>query len=296
MSTSRYETRTAVTMLDRIAELDRLDGLADRAQSIATKVAETLGRPAINALHGTWLGHPLHPVLTDVPLGAWSATFIFDLMEPSSGPRARLGGDISLAVGLAGAFGAILTGWNDWRHTSGRARRLGVVHGLLNGAATLLYSGSLIGRMTGARSHGRTLSMVGFGISSASAYLGGALVYGEGIGVDHARGVSAPPDFRRVMLEADLPDGTPRRVELDGSRLLLYRRGESVSVIAETCAHLGGPLSEGSVSDDIVTCPWHGSRFSLRTGQVIDGPSVFSQPCFEARARSGWIEVRTPPS
>jgi nitrite reductase/ring-hydroxylating ferredoxin subunit len=281
-----------MSIVEHIANLESLDALADRASQVVRGVTSGLGRPAANALHGTWLGHPLHPALTDVPLGAWTVTFVADLLEAAGWKPARNVGDTSVAVGLAGAAAAAATGWNDWQHTSGRSRRIGLVHAALNGAVVLTYAASMAARKSSNRGRGIVLSMSGFAISGLSAYLGGVLVYSEGIGVDHARGVTAPPDFKRVMLLTDLPNGQPRRVEIDGARILLMRRGDRVSAIAESCAHLGGPLSEGELDGDVITCPWHGSRFDVQTGELIDGPSVYPQPRFNTRVRDGWIEVK----
>jgi nitrite reductase/ring-hydroxylating ferredoxin subunit/uncharacterized membrane protein len=294
----RQETSMAVSrdaapsIVDRIARIEALDGLADQAAGIVSGVTSTLGRGVTNALHGTWLGHPLHPVLTDIPLGAWSVTFLADVLEIAGAQQLGAVGDTSLGVGLAGAAASIATGWNDWQHTSGGARRIGLVHALMNGTATIAYGASMTARLSGNRGRGKLLSMTGFAISGMSAYLGGVLVYSEGIGVDHARGVNVPPEFTRIMLESDLPEGQARLADENGARLLLLRRGNDVSAIAESCAHLGGPLSEGELSGDVITCPWHGSRFNVRTGELMDGPSVYPQPCFTARIRDGWIEVR----
>ena len=285
-------TQAPMSIVELIAGQESLDGVAERTSQVVRIVTSWLGRPVANAMHGTWLGHPLHPALTDVPLGAWSVSFVADLCEMAGWKRSAGVGDTSLAVGLAGAAAAAATGWNDWQHTSGRARRIGLVHGLLNGTIALLYTGSMLSRKSGHRGRGIALSMSGFALSGLSAYLGGVLVYSEGIGVDHARGVTAPPDYKRVMLLTDLPSGQPRRAEIDGARFLLMRRGERVSAIAESCAHQGGPLSEGKLDGDAVTCPWHGSRFNVETGELIDGPSVYPQPRFETRVRDGWIEVK----
>ncbi|HEX3246658.1 MAG TPA: Rieske 2Fe-2S domain-containing protein [Chloroflexota bacterium] len=292
MATPRDVMRSPMSIVDRIAAIEGLDGVADKAAEVVKTVTSNLGRGVTNGLHGTWLGHPLHPALTDVPLGAWSVTFCADLLEMAGARRFMAVADTSVAVGLAGAVGSIATGWNDWQHTYGRSRRIGLVHALLNGMVTVAYTGSMAARMSGNRGRGKFLSMTGYAMSGLSAYLGGVLVYSEGIGVDHARGVTAPPEFKRVMLESDLPQGQPQLAEIDGSRLLLLRRGNDVSAIAESCAHLGGPLSEGELNGDVITCPWHGSRFNVRTGELIDGPSVYPQPCFTARIYDGWVEVR----
>jgi nitrite reductase/ring-hydroxylating ferredoxin subunit/uncharacterized membrane protein len=292
MAMSRNAAQLPMSVTERIGNFEQLDGLADRVSQVVGDVTTQLGRGARNVLHGTWLGHPLHPILTDVPLGAWSVTFLADLLELGSMRSFSKVGDSTVAVGLAGAAAAIVAGWNDWQYTSGSSRRIGLVHGLLNGSVTMAYLASIAARKSGHRGRGIVFSMTGFAISNVSAYLGGALVFSEGIGVDHAKGTSLPPEFKRVMLEADLPDGQVRKAELNGARILLFRRGDQVSAIAESCAHLGGPLSEGELDGDVITCPWHGSRFNVCTGELLDGPSVYPQPSFTARTSEGWVEVR----
>jgi nitrite reductase/ring-hydroxylating ferredoxin subunit/uncharacterized membrane protein len=246
-----------------------------------------------NFLHGTWLGHPLHPVLTDVPLGFWSATAALDLIDMASGKEEYSGAaDTALAIGLAGAMGAAVTGLNDWQHTDGGARRVGVMHGLLNVGAAVLYTASLLLRRRGARPAGRTVGLAGYALSFASAYLGGHLVYGQQVGVDHTAGESAPAEWVAVLPEAELGEGTPRRAEAAGTAVLLVRCGERIHALADTCAHLGCSLSEGEVKEGSIVCPCHGSRYALEDGRVLNGPSTFPQPCFAARVRDGQVEIR----
>jgi nitrite reductase/ring-hydroxylating ferredoxin subunit len=125
-----------------------------------------------------------------------------------------------------------------------------------------------------------------------AAYLGGNLVYEQKIGVDHTAPEKLPGDFVRVAGDSDIPPRKAVRVEHNGTPILLVRQGSQIYALAETCAHLGGPLSEGKLEDDTISCPWHGSRYSLKDGHVIDGPSVHPQPCLETRVVNGQIEVR----
>ena len=129
-------------------------------------------------------------------------------------------------------------------------------------------------------------------VSSVAAYLGGHLVFKEKIGVDHTADYSPPEDFVPVLAEAELRESELLRVAANGMPVLLVRRGQRIYAIAETCAHLGGPLSEGKLEDTAVRCPWHGSRFSLEDGRVLEGPSVHAQPVLDVRVRDGQIEVR----
>jgi nitrite reductase/ring-hydroxylating ferredoxin subunit len=204
------------------------------------------------------------------------------------------GSDAAVAVGLVGASLAAVSGLADWRFTEGSARKVGVVHASLNGSATLLYIASLALRGRGQRTAGRALSFAGFAAVIAGAYLGGHLSYKERIGTDHAPAEEElPEEFTPVLAEADLSEGEMRKVEVDGTPIMLARRGGKVFALAESCAHLGGPLSEGELKEDSVVCPWHGSRFALEDGRVLDGPSAYSQPCLQTRVQNGQIEVRS---
>lgn len=273
-----------------------LDTASESVQPVITKAFAAGGRTGQqvkNFLHGTWLGHPLHPMLTDVPLGAWTVAAMLDVMDATNPHEGyRKGADAALAIGLAGAMGAAVTGITDWQSTYGRGRQVGMVHGILNGTATLLYGASLMLRRGRSRGMARSLSFLGYAISGAAAYLGGHLVAGEQIGVDHTAAQELPEDFVIVMAEKDLHEETPTKVIASGVPVLLVKQHGKIHAMAETCSHLGGPLSEGEIIDGTIRCPWHCSRFALETGEVVDGPATFPQPCFEARVRHGRIEVR----
>ena len=283
-------------LIKAVEQQEALDQLSDQIQPLvrdAFKSAGPVGREVKNFLHGTWLGHPLHPALTDVPLGAWTAALALDAMESISGRRELgAGADAAIAVGLVGAAGAAVTGLTDWSETSGRARKVGMLHGLMNVGATALYTTSLILRRRKKRGAGMGFAMLGYAVSSASAYLGGHLVFGEQIGVNHAAAQKMPKEFVPVLPDAELEEGEMKRADADGVPVLLVRLEGAVCALAHTCSHLGGPLSEGKLEGDVVQCPWHGSRFNVRDGSVVDGPATFPQPCFETRVREGQIEVR----
>lgn len=289
----------AETLAQVIDKQDALDRASDALQPAVTdlfKAGGETGQTVKNFLHGTWLGHPLHPVLTDIPVGAWTTALALDAMEAVSG-REEFGSaaDAAVAVGLVGALGAAATGITDWSETEGRGRKVGLVHGILNVGAATLYATSLVARRRNSRRVGVGLSMLGFLVSGAAAYLGGHLVFGEKIGVDHTAGQPMPRDFTPVMPDYELLENQLMRVEVKGVRLLLLRRQGQIYTLAETCSHLGGPLAEGDVVGDTVRCPWHGSRFSLQDGSVVDGPATHPQPCLEARVRDGQIAVRLKP-
>jgi nitrite reductase/ring-hydroxylating ferredoxin subunit/uncharacterized membrane protein len=285
--------------LSRIADQPALDTIAEPLSQAVRSVYQSAGSPgqrAKNAMHGVWLGHPLHPVFTDLPIGAWTTGLVLDAVAATSHDRAmERAADVAIAVGLAGAAAAAVTGLTDWSETSGRSRRTGLVHGLLNIAATTLYTAALVLRKRGARSTGQSCAVAGYGIALGAAWFGGDLVYDQQVGVNHAH-VDAPESFATVAHSRDVPDNSMRRVRHDELDLLLVRQHERVCALAHTCTHLGGPLSEGTLKDGSVVCPWHGSEFALDDGHVINGPATQDEPAFEVRERAGRIAVRARPS
>jgi nitrite reductase/ring-hydroxylating ferredoxin subunit/uncharacterized membrane protein len=287
----------AETLAQVIDKQDAIETAADTLQPAVTDLFRSggeAGQVVKNFLHGTWLGHPLHPVLTDIPVGAWTTALALDAMEAVSG-REEFGSaaDAAVAVGLVGALGAAATGITDWSDTDGRGRKVGLVHGLLNVTAATLYTTSLVmRRKPNTRRVGIGLSMLGYLVSGASAYLGGHLVFGEKIGVDHTAGQQFPNEFTPVMADAELTENQLTRVVVRDIPILLVRRTGQIFALAETCSHLGGPLAEGELIDNTVRCPWHCSRFNLADGSVVDGPATHPQPCLDVRVREGQIEIR----
>jgi nitrite reductase/ring-hydroxylating ferredoxin subunit/uncharacterized membrane protein len=282
-----------VDVIEQQEWLEPVETGLQNAVSGAYEAGGSAGRAVKNFVHGVWLGHPLHPVLTDIPLGAWTATLVLDVAEWSGQKNCAKGADWSLRVGLAGAAGAAVAGLTDWQATDGPARRVGVVHGLLNLASVGLYAASLLARNRRNRDAGRGLALAGFVVSSAAAWLGGNLVYGKQIGVNHTAATPYPEEWTPAMDEASLREGEPTRVDLPNAvRVLLLKRVGKIYAIAEVCSHLGGPLAEGKLEGDCIECPWHGSRFSMRDGKVLDGPATHPQPILETRVVNGRIEVK----
>ena len=260
------------------------------------------GQTIRNWLHGIWLGHPLHPVLTDLPIGAWTISALCDAVGALSDEEERAALEKSsqalTAIGLVGALGSAVTGLNDWQHTHNTPRRVGTLHAVLNIGATILYAASLIMRRRGATTSGKVTGLAGYGLMAAASYLGGTLVYDEKIGVDHAplRG-ELPQDWTPILDNSALQEGEMQRVEVEGNTapvsVLLARRDGEIYAIANACSHLGGPLCEGKIAGLSVVCPWHDSQFSLQDGSVLNGPAAFAQPTFETRVQGGKIEIKT---
>jgi len=244
-------------------------------------------------LNGTWLGEPLHVVLTDLPVGAWTVAMVFDVLDLALDRREfALAADVSIAVGVVGAAGAAATGMTDWSDVDPPARRLGLIHGLLNLGGTALFVTSLLLRRKKSRRSGSIVGALGYAVMAYAAHLGGRMVYEHRVGVDRTDGQVFPEEFVAVLAEATLTDSKPVRAIHQGVPILLIRRGEHLFALADTCSHFSGPLSEGKVEGDSIVCPYHFSRFALEDGRVLDGPAVHPQPCLQVRARNGQIEVR----
>jgi nitrite reductase/ring-hydroxylating ferredoxin subunit/uncharacterized membrane protein len=286
------ESTNAIARLTDQPALDNLaEPLANAVHAIYNSAGPT-GAAIKNAMHGVWLGHPLHPVFTDIPIGAWTTGIVLDAVATARDDAAmEEAADVAIAVGLAGAVASAVTGLTDWSETSGRSRRAGLIHGLLNLTATGLYAAALAMRRNGSRATGRNYALAGYGIALGAAYLGGDLVYGQRIGVTHAA-VEGPEDFVDLAASSDLPDNTMRRAQNGDVDVLLARQRRRVCSLAHPCAHLGGPLSEGTLKDGSVVCPWHGSEFALDDGRVLNGPATMNQPCFAVREANGRIEVK----
>lgn len=286
-----------IDTIDQQAWLEPTSESVQRAVTGVLNPTSPVGRRINDFLNGTWLGHPLHPVLTDVPLGAWTVTVLLDAWELATG-RADLapGADAAVVIGLAGAFGSAVTGLADWQHTVDKPRRIGLLHALLNTSAVVLYSTSWLLRRGGARRSGQTTALLGYSVVALAAYLGGDLVYKDRITVNHAPEATPPATYTPVAQESDVPEGTLRAAQAGEVKVVLTRQNGIVFALADTCSHLGGPLSEGTLVDGAVICPWHGSCFALADGRIINGPATCAQPHYDARIHNGQIEVRNPPN
>lgn len=252
--------------------------------------------PVRNTLDGVWFGEPLHPALTDVPIGSWAAALLLDgAAAVTSDEVLAAAADRVLAVGTLAALPAAATGLSDLRDLIGQSRQIAMVHAMLTLVGLSLTSASLAQRRAGRRGLAFGLSASGFAVTSCAAQLGGKLTFGLGIRVNRTMGQHLDGSFVPVLADAELDGEQLRKVELDCTPVLLARSSSGeVCALANTCTHLGAPLHEGTRDGDTVTCPWHGSKFDLRTGAVLQGPAVFAQPRLAARVQDGKIEVAPP--
>jgi nitrite reductase/ring-hydroxylating ferredoxin subunit/uncharacterized membrane protein len=285
-------------VMDAIAKQEWLDAAGNKIQPAIIntfKAGGKAGQKIKNFLHGTWLGHPLHPIITDVPVGSWTAGVVLDGLELFGKEKYKAGADAAIGIGLIGAVGAAVSGMTDWSGTTKKKRAIGLMHGVMNISATALYATSYyLRKKKRSRKTAIGLAFLGYGITSAAAYLGGHLVYAEQVGVDHtATSVEYPKEFVAVLPEAELTENSMKRGQAGEVSVLLAKKNGEIFALANTCSHLGGPLCDGDLLEDCsVRCPWHHSVFSLKDGSVIAGPATEPQPKFETRVNNGQIEVR----
>lgn len=286
--------------LDRLVRaVPWLDPWAEGVQKFTGAFYDALGAPGRvlkDVLHGTLvMRHPLHPAITDVPLGAWTLGVLADWLFVVTGRVPPVAGDLALALGLAAAIVAFLTGVTDFHDTFGHERRTAMVHGMTMTFVILVEIVSLALRLAApsARPLAIVLSSLAWVIVLLGAYIGGHLTFGIGTAVNHNAFYEGPADdFVRVGTREQFPEGEMRRVEASGLPVVILRQNGLLHAIGAVCSHAGGPLDEGSLNGDVVTCPWHASRFQFEDGKVVGGPATFDQPLLKVRERGGIVEVK----
>jgi nitrite reductase/ring-hydroxylating ferredoxin subunit/uncharacterized membrane protein len=269
-------------------QIDSLDQVAGLVAKAVKRVAPD-GSPVNEVLSGTDLGHPLHPPLTDVVIGAWTSAVVLDWL---GGKRGGPAADGLVALGVLSALPTAAAGLNDWATLDGPSRRLGLVHGTTNVVATGLFGASWLARKAGHRFFGRLLALAGYGTVSLGAFLGGHLSFRRGVGVDHTAFLEVPEDWTPVADEASVKELEPLLVKTAGVEIVLIREGGSLYGLLERCAHQGGPLHEGRIEDGCVVCPWHSSRYRLSDGAALSGPTAHPQPAVQVRVHDNKVEVR----
>jgi nitrite reductase/ring-hydroxylating ferredoxin subunit/uncharacterized membrane protein len=276
---------------ERVAKaIESATVLDQPAEAVADVVSKILKPGTLkDALSGTPLGHPAHPALIAVPIGSWVSASWLDLV---GGRRSRDAARKLVALGIVSAVPTALTGASDWSDTMGAERRVGFVHALANSTGLLFYIASWRARRRGQQFRGAGLALAGAGVVGFSGWLGGHLAYALGVGVDTTAFLGAPSDWTDVAAEADLVEGQPTEATAGVVPVFLVRYSGQVYALNDRCTHRGGPLHEGSLVGDCIECPWHGSRFRLSDGSVVQGPATQSEPSFEVRVDAGRVLVR----
>jgi nitrite reductase/ring-hydroxylating ferredoxin subunit/uncharacterized membrane protein len=282
-----YASNELRAVMDRVGDERKLDDAA-RGLARVTGAIPSKG-PVKDALSGTWLDHPLHPMLTDLPIGFWTSAWVLDIV---GGESERDAARRLIGAGVLSALPAALTGAADWSDTEGRSRRVGVVHAVVNSSAVALYTCSWIARRRGRYARGVALSWAGATFATMGGFLGGHLIAAMGVGVDHTA-FDEPIEDWTAAGELDALSERPTRVNVRGAAVVLTRHDDEVRAIAATCPHRGAPLDEGKVDGEVLTCPWHGSQFCLRDGALLAGPSPTGVESYETRVRAGTVEIRS---
>lgn len=276
-----------VSYLERTKELDRLSGPGQRLARLLRpgRVRDTL--------HGVWIGHPLHPMLAQAPIGTWLSASLLDAW-PGGHPGAADASRRLVLAGLAASVPAALAGSADWSELHEQQMRVGVVHALTNVTAVALYAASVAvpGRARGLR-------LAGLATVAAGGFLGAHLAYRQSAGANQAEAVPhlIQPGWHDLMTSAELAslaDGQPTRKRLGDVPLVVIRDGDSVNVLAGQCSHLSGPLFDGDYRDGCLTCPWHASTFRVSDGSVVRGPATAPQPVFRTRITGDSLQVCLP--
>jgi nitrite reductase/ring-hydroxylating ferredoxin subunit/uncharacterized membrane protein len=275
---------------ERLGRVEAVDPLAKTAGKAVRGALP--GGALKDALSGTWLGHALHPLLTDAVIGPWLSALILDAIGGEDSEHAA---DLLIGVGIAASLPTAVTGASDWADTEAgdeSARRVGAVHGALNTAALGLFTASLAARRGGRRGRGKLLAAIGGAALGVSGHLGGHLSYSQGVGVEQTAFDPGPDDWTPTIPATELPVGETTCALAGETPVLLARDAGGLHAIHNRCSHRGAPLDEGDIEDGCVTCPWHGSVFRLSDGAVERGPATGPQPAFDVRERDGRLEVR----
>ena len=280
------------TLAGKLEQAKALDPVADAAEGLVHKALPR--GPVKDALHGTWLGHSLHPMLIAGPIGMWSSALVLDWTGGDRNAARRLVG-----AGLLTVLPTVASGWADWSElgSAKRPKRVGLVHALANASTSGVFADSWLARRRGDHARGRGLALAGAAGLGVGGFLGGHLAYSQGVGVNrNADEQKKPRDWVDAAAADDLVEGKPQRVEVKGQAVVLVRSDGQIRAIGATCSHWGAPLEEGELVRDgdgtCLECPWHGSRFRLQDGSVARGPATVPQLGYDVQVVGTRVQVR----
>jgi uncharacterized membrane protein/nitrite reductase/ring-hydroxylating ferredoxin subunit len=265
-------------------------------------------------LKGRPLRQPLHALLVHFPVGLLGFSALLDLFSYFAGQGEVFvrGAFYSISLGLITALLAAVSGIADYTgiRQDHPAKRIGTWHMLLNITAVVLFSISLLWRLDVPEAQHTPVpafifSVVAVLCLSLSGYLGGLMVYGDGVGVGrHLRATKTPRRTREalatdameewvtVAAEEELGERETIRFEARGKVMTVARLDGKVYAFQEFCTHRYGPLSEGCFKNGSIVCPWHRSAFAVNTGEVTEGPAKVDLRTFEVKTGKGGIKVR----
>jgi nitrite reductase/ring-hydroxylating ferredoxin subunit len=221
-------------------------------------------------------------------IGAWTSALLLDLL---GGDHSEEAADRPIAAGILAAVPTAAAGLSDWAELRGGTRCVGVVHATGNVTALALHILSWRARGRRRRGRGIALSALGYCAATFSAWLGGHLSFGKGVGVNQTAFEDGPADWTPVLNEAQLAEGKLIAADANSLGILLVSKDDRIYALADRCSHRGCSLHDGQLSGDEVTCPCHGSTFRL-DGSVVKGPATAPQPTFDVRTSGGKVEIR----
>lgn len=276
------------TATEQIGKMKNLDPIA---KQLSKWVSKATAPDAIkNALSGTWLGHQLHPMATDLPMGAWSMATALDVV---GGETTRTAAQHLVGIGVLTSLPAAASGASDWSETLGKERRIGLVHAVGNSVGTSMQVASWFARRCGSHRLGTGLSLVGLSATMGAAYLGGHLSFARGVGVNHTAFEKSVTKWTDVAADADVTEGQLVRVTANDTPVMLTRHQGQLRALSATCLHAGGPLDKGHIENDCIVCPWHQSTFRLSDGVPMRGPASMEQPTWDVQTMDGRIQVKS---
>ena len=270
-----------------------------------------------NILEGKPVRSPLHPLLVHLPIALFPISLLFDVASWMT-PRPELGlvraAFVCVLGGLGSGLLAAVFGMFDYTQIRDDhpAKKTATLHLILNLVALGLFAagaGLRYGDLDTLRTAIAPLlvSVAGLVVLAYSGYLGGKMVYSDGIGAGRHRRRGRLPETTIIVRtqgagpvavadDAALPEGGTLRVELDGVVMAVARTKDGIFAFQEFCTHRYAPLSEGALRGCEIVCPWHNSRFDLRSGKVTQGPAAVELRTFRAESRAGkiWVEITNP--
>jgi nitrite reductase/ring-hydroxylating ferredoxin subunit/uncharacterized membrane protein len=279
-----------MSIADSLEGLSALDGVG---KAFGKAVRGIIPKGVVkDTLSGTWLGHAVHPMLTDVVIGSFTSATLLDLLggDDDGAAAERL-----IAIGMAAYLPTAAAGFNDWvdsEPVDEGVRRVGLVHAWTNVTALGLYTASLAARRKGAHGRGKLLSAAGAAVLAQGGYLGGHLSFTKGVGPNQTAFDPGPDEWTKAVDSSQLPEGRPMSVVVGETPVLILRHGDHFHAIHDRCSHRGCSLAEGELEKETITCACHGSKFSLRDGSVLQGPATVGQPAYEVRESGGAVEIK----
>ena len=247
-------------------------------------------------LNGTWVGHPLHPMLTDIPIGAWTLTIIIDLIGLLFGfPQLGLASGITAGVGVAGALAAAAAGLADWMDVDPPEKAIGAFHATVNVSATIFFLISFLMRWGHNWQPGWgtfVVALAGYLLVMIGGYLGGLMVFNMGVMINRNAYRTGPGDFKPAVATGELAEGQLKRVLVEEQPVLVLSLDGTIYALGAVCSHYGAPLNDGTIVERTIECPWHASRFALDDGRVVQGPACAGVPVYDCKIVNDQVQIK----